>query len=112
MLMKLVLFLNFSRFSLPGVKEQIAQMLSMIGRVDGLFSTYTAHDISHVDSMLGMIEWLIPSSTAAVLTPTDWLMMVLSVYFHDLGLVVTADEYRTRSSNSDFVSWYNNLGKK
>lgn len=86
---------GFKNFSLPGVKEKVAAMLGLIGR-DGIFSTYTAHDISHIDSMLSMLEWLIPDRTRQAMTSADWLMIVLAIYFHDLGMVVPAEEFENR----------------
>ncbi|MCP4248393.1 MAG: hypothetical protein GY778_15200 [bacterium] len=95
-------FAGFKNLSLPGVKEDVAQLLDMIGRVEGLFSTYTKHDISHVDAMLGMLDWLVPQATKDAMTPIDWLMIVLSVYLHDLGMLVTLEEFEQRMENQDF----------
>ncbi|MGA7751937.1 MAG: hypothetical protein WCB05_03875, partial [Candidatus Sulfotelmatobacter sp.] len=53
---------SFKTLSLPGVKEQVAQVLDLIGR-DGIFSTYTVHNISHIDAMLSMLDWLVPEPT-------------------------------------------------
>lgn len=90
---------NFKDFPLPGVKEHVAQILDMIGRVEGIFSTYTKHDISHIDTMLDMLDWLVPPSTKEIMSPVEWLLITLSVYLHDLGMVVTADEYFKREEN-------------
>ena len=100
--------LNFRDFSLPGVRDKVAEILSLIGR-DGIFSTYTIHNISHIDAMLGMLDWLIPESTRKVLTPVDWLLIVLSIYLHDLGLVVTTQEFDERHNNPEFVNWFASL---
>jgi molecular chaperone HtpG len=95
---------------LPGVKEQVAEIIALIGR-HGVFSTYTLHDISHIDALLKMLDWLIPGSTRSVMTPIDWLLSVLSIYLHDLGMVVTEEEYEKRMQNPDFTSWRNGLEK-
>lgn len=50
--------------------------------------------------MLGIIEWLIPDETKKEMTSAEWLMLTLAVYFHDLGMVVTKDEYEKRESSS------------
>jgi hypothetical protein len=92
---------SFKGMSLPGVREKIADVLSLIGR-GGLFSTYTAHDITHIDAMLKMLDWLVPGSTAKVMTPTDWLMAVLAIYLHDLGMVVPTLEFENRNKNGEF----------
>ncbi|AZN39159.1 HD domain-containing protein [Paenibacillus albus] len=98
---------NFRGVSLPDIKEKVENLLSMIGR-EGVFSTYTKHDISHIESMLYSLDWLIPESTQKAFTSVDWLLIVLTVYFHDLGMLVTKDEYKQREVNSlytDFRKW-------
>jgi molecular chaperone HtpG len=101
---------NFKNVSLPGIKEQVAQVLDLIGR-DGIFSTYTVHNISHIDAMLRMLDWLVPESTKGAMTSADWLLLVLSIYLHDLGMVTTTQEFEGRSANPEFTSWRNSLGK-
>lgn len=101
---------NFANLSLPGLREQVAQMLSLIGR-EGIFSAYTRHDISHIDTMLKMLDWLVPESTQGIMTPVDWLLTVLSIYLHDLGMLVTADEFKNRGDNAEFVAWLNGLDR-
>ena len=61
--------------------------------------------------MLHMLEWLIPPETQEKMTPVDWLMMVLSIYLHDLGMVVTREEYDRRMENPDFRKFLNDLEK-
>ena len=73
-------------------------MLGLIGR-DGIFSTYTRHDISHIDSMLRMLDWLIPDETKKAMTSVDWLLIVLAIYLHDLGMAVTWAEFENRLTN-------------
>ena len=36
----------------------------------------------------------------AVNRSAEWLMLTLAVYFHDLGMVVTKDEYEKRETSS------------
>ncbi len=90
----------FSGLKLLHIKKQIASILGQIGR-NGIFDEYTKHDISHIDFMLDSLDWIIPPKTQEILTPTDWLMLTLSIYFHDLGMLVTKEEYENRN-NSDF----------
>jgi molecular chaperone HtpG len=90
----------FSGFKLLHIKREITTILGMIGR-NGIFDEYTIHDISHINSMLESLNWIIPEKTRNVMSHTDWLLTVLSVYFHDLGMLVTKREYEERS-NSDF----------
>jgi molecular chaperone HtpG len=95
----------FSGFSLREVKEKVAEALDTIGKVNGIFATYTKHDISHIDRMLSMLEWLIPPTTKKKMTTADWLIIVLSIYFHDFGMIVTNEEYDKRSDNPFFLDF-------
>jgi len=77
------------------VRRTVKSILDLFGR-NNFFAEYTVHDFSHVEAMLGDLEWIIPESTKKAMTPADWLMTVLAIYFHDLGLVVTEEEYKNR----------------
>ncbi|HEV2133363.1 MAG TPA: ATP-binding protein [Terracidiphilus sp.] len=90
----------FSGFNLVGVRTNLEELLNQIGRND-LFAEYTKHDISHIDKLLGMLDWIIPKDTTKAMTPIDWMLVVLSIYFHDAGLVVTKTEFERRDE-SDF----------
>jgi len=88
----------FSGIKLRHIKQQLVHILGQIGR-DGIFDEYTKHDISHIDYVLRSLDWLIPESTKSSMVAGDWLMIVLSIYFHDLGMLVTKDEYNARASS-------------
>jgi molecular chaperone HtpG len=87
---------SFGGVNLLHIKRQLEELLRHIGE-EGIFAEYTRHDIQHVEAMLNMLDWLIPESTKEILTPADWLMTVLSIYFHDIGLLVTKEEYESKS---------------
>ena len=89
----------FSGLKLLHVKRHLQILLSLIGR-NGVFDEYTLHDISHIDAMLRSLDWIIPDGTKAVMTAADWLISVLGVYFHDLGMLVTREEFDQRSSTT------------
>jgi hypothetical protein len=93
----------FSGLKLSHVRATVSELLSHFGR-EGIFHEYTKHDISHVDEMLRILNWLIPDTTWNQLTPTDALLHVLSIYFHDLGLFVTHHEYEHRDE-SGWRTW-------
>lgn len=94
----------FQSFNLLKVRNSTTQLLAQIGK-SGLFDQYTLHDISHIDKMLGMMEWLIPQSTQQIMTPADWLMIALGVYFHDLGMIVTRKEFESRRTSGFNDFW-------
>ena len=75
-------------------------MLALIGQ-DGFFDQYTRHDISHIDGMI------IPDNTKEHMSKADWLMLVLAVYFHDMGMLVTTEEFESRDKDSAFVEYKN-----
>lgn len=100
--------LSFCRgLKLLHVRDQVEEILTHIGK-GGIFEEYTVHNISHIDEMLGIIEWLIPDVTKQHMTSAEWLMLTLAVYFHDLGMVVTKDEYERRGTSS-FVDYKNDV---
>ncbi len=99
---------NFRNFSLPGFKDEIKEMLDLIGRNSaGIFLTYTKHDISHINAMLDIAEWLIPDKTKSKLTSVDWLMLVLACYVHDLGMLTTDLEFAKRNDNEEYKTFKN-----
>ncbi len=94
----------FSGIKLRHIKNQLAQILGLIGR-GGVFDEYTRHDISHVDKMLGILEWLVPDRTKEIISPADWLITVLAIYFHDVGMLVTTKEYESRNSCIGYIQF-------
>ncbi len=90
--------LAFSGLSLLHIKRQVKLLLGLIGR-EGIFDEYTAHDISHIDAMLELAHQLIPRATIEVMTPADHLMICLSIYFHDMGMLVTRAEFDQRRAS-------------
>jgi molecular chaperone HtpG len=60
---------NYEAFgvSLPEIKRTTAELLPQIGR-RGFFAEYSKHDISHVDEVLKLAEWLIDDETKRVMT--------------------------------------------
>ena len=89
----------FSGLKLLHIKKQVEKLLSHIGDY-GFFTEYTKHDISHIEEMLKLIEWIIPEHTQSVMTPAEWMMLVLSVYFHDMGMLITKDEFGNRDTSA------------
>lgn len=89
----------FSGFDLLHFKNELAEALAHFGRL-GIFEEYTKHDITHVDGLLSGLDVLITDRTRLVMTPADWLLTVLAGYLHDFGLLVTKDEYESRSQTA------------
>lgn len=97
--------LSFCRgIKLLYIRDKVETMLEMIGR-GSIFEEYTIHNITHIDQMLKIVEWLIPEKTKKSMTYAEWLMLTLAIYFHDLGMVVTRDEFadRDKTTFKDYV---------
>lgn len=103
-------FIGFSGIKLLHIKNSIKEILELIGR-NQIFDQYTKHDITHINEMLRIAEWLIPEKTKESMTILDNLMLVLSIYFHDLGMVVTKNEYENRA-NSQFQEYKQRIKNK
>ena len=101
MAMKAVSLSAFSAINIVDIKHKVKSLLSLIGR-DGVFDEYTKHDISHIDGMLASLDFIIPEKVKGQLTGADWLLIVLSFYFHDLGMLVTKQEYTNRNQSREF----------
>lgn len=91
----------FGGFNLVAARRDLTELLSAI-RSNGIFEEYTKYDIGHIDAMLSTVDWIIPDQTQEILTIADWLLIVLSAYFHDLGMIVTKQEFASRSSSAVF----------
>lgn len=89
---------------LNSVKDLVESTLKRIG-TNGMFDEYTMHDISHVNGVLELLDKIIPQETASVMTNADWLMVVLAIYFHDMGMFISTKEYEGRTSNEDFMEF-------
>jgi len=94
----------FNSINLRGIKDSLKDMLGHIGR-NGIFDEYTKHDISHVNIMLELVDDIIPEKTKGIMTKADWLLIVLSIYFHDLGMLVSKKEYNNRNNNQTYKNF-------
>ena len=86
---------TFSGVKLLHIKNEVEKLLTHIGDY-GIFVEYTKHDISHINEMLKMAEWIIPEKTKTVMTSAEWMMLVLAIYFHDMGMLVSKNEFENK----------------
>jgi len=77
------------------IRRSISLLLSEFGRY-GFFDEYTLHSFVHIQEMLHSLDWLVPSDTDRMMSKGDWFFIVLACYFHDLGLLITKDEFQNR----------------
>ncbi|WP_206318100.1 HD domain-containing protein, partial [Pseudomonas viridiflava] len=50
-----------------------------------------------------------PDQTKSALQPADYLLLTLSIYFHDLGLLISIAEYERRGQNQEFQAYLREL---
>lgn len=98
----------FKDINLLSIKSKLNMMLNHIGD-DGIFDEYTKHDLSHVENVLRKVDMLIPDDTKGIMTHADWLVIVLSVYFHDLGMFVSKEEFDNRNNDLEYSEFYSGL---
>lgn len=84
--------------NLSEIKRTTADILSQIGK-NGFFAEYSKHDISHIDEVLRLAEWLVDDNTKKYMTDADWFLITLSIYFHDMGMLVTREEFDAREQS-------------
>ncbi|MGJ5178198.1 HD domain-containing protein [Bradyrhizobium oligotrophicum] len=91
--------------SLSEIKRTTAELLSQIGK-HGFFAEYSKHDISHINEVLKLADWLVDDDTKKIMSDADWFLITLSIYFHDMGMLVTKNEFENRNQSgfSSFCS--------
>ncbi|MDH4843348.1 hypothetical protein E8E78_09920 [Pseudomonas sp. BN505] len=90
--------------NLYDIRSQVRLLLGEVQRY-GFFNEYTNHNFEHVESMLRMAEWIIPDQAKEKLQPADYLLLTLSIYFHDLGLLISQNEFNNRSKNTAYQQY-------
>ncbi|PRA14636.1 MULTISPECIES: HD domain-containing protein [Pseudomonas] len=90
--------------NLDDIRNNVEILLTELQRY-GFFNEYTTHSFTHVQAMLEMADWIIPDATKELLTPGDYLFLTLSIYLHDLGLLISKHEYDNRGKNQDFLRY-------
>lgn len=86
--------------NLLDVRRNVEHIMSEF-RHYGFFDEFTVHDFSHCLEMIRMLDWIILPETKKVMSEADWLLIVLACYFHDMGLLITRDEF-DRRNETDF----------
>src|SRR5258708_9850102 len=72
-------------FNLLAIKRTVSHLLGAIGGAC-IFDEYTKHDISHINEMLRLLDWIVPERTKSAMSSTAWLHVVFGVYLHDFGV--------------------------
>jgi molecular chaperone HtpG len=65
---------------------------------------YTLHDEVHLFRVLALIELLIPLELTKKLSLPELMLLILSAFFHDLGMAPSSDEFEEWSKCFDLVT--------
>lgn len=68
---------------------------------DGMFKEYTEHGVKHSEEIIKIFDWLIHNDTS--LNDLEKLLLMMSAYFHDIGMV-PRDEIISTLKNNQFDS--------
>ena len=77
--------------SVDEVAKQSEYILNQIVRY---LPQYTLHDKRHILNVLSPMDWLTPDVGMNQLAPLEYALCILAAYVHDLGMVLSDDEYR------------------
>ncbi len=66
------------------------------------FPQYTLHDEDHLLRMLGLVP-SIGADPIRNLNSLEKAILILGIYFHDIGMVPSETEYHALTSNADFI---------
>lgn len=92
--------------NLKTIRESAEKILGQL-RTSDLFKEYTEHDIGHSRQILKICEWLMTPDVE--LNPIEKYLLVISAYFHDIGMVVSEEDKDAinNPSNSNPTDPYN-----
>jgi hypothetical protein len=85
-------------FELQNIKDSAAPLLVKISET---FPEYTIHDIRHSDTLLNILDWLIPDSLKYAMNEYELYFLIASVYLHDIGMVNFPELF----DKSDFMAF-------
>jgi len=89
--------------NLKDVRRVVREMTSLFNS-STIFKEYTIHDYRHVEDMLKIASWVITDDGLKVITDAEAILIVLSIYLHDVGLIVTDAEY-SRRAKTDYIAY-------
>src|SRR5437867_2285199 len=65
------------------VRQRAADKLT---HVRALFPTFTDHSIRHSDSVVSILDWLIPDKLKAAFNSWELYFLIAATYLHDIGM--------------------------
>lgn len=73
------------------------------------FPSYSRHDASHADAVLHNIERVMGESRIAQLSATDCFAILHTVYIHDIGMAILAEDRERIVRSDEFVEMIDEL---
>jgi hypothetical protein len=84
------------------IESLVKEAAALLGQVRDTFPTYTLHEGQHAENVLRLMSDLL-GPEASRLTGLEAAMLILSAYFHDIGMVYRPEE-RERLRGSEELS--------
>lgn len=75
------------------------------------FPSYSRHDSSHADAVLHNIERVLGEKRIALLSATDCFAILHTVYIHDIGMAILAEDRTKIVKSDDFVEMVDELAE-
>lgn len=73
------------------------------------FPSYSRHDASHADAVLHNIERVLGEKRIALLSATDCFAILHTVYIHDIGMAILAEDRKNVVTSDGFVELIDDL---
>ncbi len=86
------------------IKELVDHAANLLLLVRETFPTYTLHDSKHAQNVLNLMGELL-ASQCTKLRGLEAAMLILAAYYHDIGMVYTADELNKIPESEQFKSY-------
>ena len=73
------------------------------------FPSYSRHDVSHADAVLHNIERVLGEDRITLLSATDCFAILHTVYVHDIGMAILAEDREKIIKSDEFVEMIDDL---
>jgi hypothetical protein len=83
------------------VRRLVEHAGALLTRVPEAFRTYTLHDVRHAENVIALMGRL-AAPRSDTMTPLEAALLILSAYFHDIGMVYTQEELAAVPADPDF----------
>ena len=77
----------------------------LLRRIVEVFPHYTCHDDSHSEAIVKICNWVAGEDLLRKLNGPELFVLFASMYFHDIGMVVSPDERDEILVSSEFISY-------